>query len=85
MIMKLISTVSVVRDINKSKKFYEDLLDQEATVDPGINIFYDGFTIQSVRSWTNFLNKEEGSIKLRKHNGAELYFEGTDFNNFIKN
>ena len=82
--MKLMSTVLVVKDIDKSRKFYEDLLGQEPNVDLGVNVSYDGFAIQSLESWTNFIYKDEDSVKLRKHNGAELYFEVSEFEDFIK-
>ncbi len=80
-IMRYVSTLLAVKDVNRSKRFYQELFDQEVTMDFGRNVtFSGGFCIQQDFDWLADFPKD--SIKERSHN-MELYFEVDDFDAFI--
>lgn len=71
-----------VKDIEVSKKFYEDLFDQRVTLDLGRNVtFSGGFAIQEDFDWLTNISKD--SI-VEKSNNMELYFEVDDFEAFLR-
>jgi len=74
----------VVKDMQKSREFYEGFLNQEATMDLGANVSYEGFALQTLESWTLFINKKESDISLNKTNNSELYFELHNYDGFLK-
>ena len=77
--MKFICPLIVVDDIEVSKKFYIEVLDQKITMDLGANVtFAESFAIQSKSSWTGFIDKPASEIRYQG-NDAELYFEAPDF------
>lgn len=74
----------VVEDIDISRKFYEDVLQQEVILDFGANITFAGeFSLQSKESWLKFIHKT-GKDVLSKPDNFELYFEEEQFDEFIK-
>lgn len=77
--MKFICPLIVVDDIEASKKFYIEVLDQKITMDLGANVtFAESFAIQSKSTWTEFIDKPASEIRYQG-NDAELYFEAPDF------
>jgi catechol 2,3-dioxygenase-like lactoylglutathione lyase family enzyme len=79
--MKFSGSLISVKDINVSRKFYEDLFGLKVRFDFGINIGFDcGLSLQQDFDWLVGLNKEE--IKY-KTNNFELYFETEDLEGFI--
>jgi lactoylglutathione lyase len=77
--MKFICPLIVVDDIEVSKKFYIEVLDQKITMDLGANVtFAESFAIQSKSTWTGFIDKPASEIRYQG-NDAELYFEAPDF------
>ena len=77
--MKFICPLIVVDDIEASKKFYTEVLDQKITMDLGANVtFAESFAIQSKSTWTGFIDKPASEIRYQG-NDAELYFEAPDF------
>jgi len=73
----------VVKSIEKSRKFYEDVLGQKVVMDYGENITFDGdFSLQSSSSWQKFIDKNDDEI-IQKSNSFELYFEEEDFEGFL--
>ena len=82
--MKFTGTMIVVQDMEKSRNFYETLLNQKVQMDLGANVSYEGFAIQSLETWMNFIEKEENDINLLKNNNFELYFEINDYDAFIE-
>lgn len=79
--MKLKNTLIVVKDIEKSKKFYQDLFDLEMLVDnDGNMILSEGLVLQDEKIWQSFINKEI----IQKSNSCELYFEEENIEDFIK-
>ncbi len=82
--MKYISTLIVVKDIEKSKQFYHDVLEQEVVVDFGANVtLAGGFALQTSESWQEFIHKNEKEIIFGNHD-AELYFEVENIEEYMK-
>ena len=69
-----------VKDVNLSKRFYQDLFGLEVFQDYGINVSFGGLTLQQDFDW--LLNIPKESIISKPHN-MELYFEEDKFDDFI--
>ena len=79
--MKLKNILIVVKDIEKSRKFYHDLFDIDLMLDnDGNMILTDGLVLQDEKIWKKFLRKDI----VPKNNSCELYFEEQDIEAFIK-
>lgn len=78
--MKYEGVCIAVKDINLSKKFYQDLFGLEVFQDYGINISFGGLSLQQNFDW--LLNIPKESIVNKPHN-MELYFEEEKFDEFI--
>ena len=79
--MKLKSVLIVVKDIEKSRKFYHDLFGIDLVLDnDGNMILTEGLVLQDERIWKNFLGKDI----ISKSNSCELYFEEQDIEAFIE-
>ena len=79
--MKLKNILIVVKDIEKSRKFYHDLFGIDLVLDnDGNMILTEGLVLQDERIWKNFLGKNIVS----KSNSCELYFEEQDIEAFIE-
>ena len=79
--MRLKNVLIVVKDIEKSKKYYHDLFGLEMIVDhDGNMILTEGLVLQDVKYWKQFLGAEVTG----KNNSSELYFEETDIEGFVK-
>ena len=82
-IMKFISPLIVVTDMERSKAFYKKYFGLEVEVDFGANVtLTGGLSLQTLDSWRDFIGGLDVSFK---GNDAELYFEADDFDDFIKN
>lgn len=80
--MKLEAVVLAVADIERSKKFYIDLFDQQVQFDFGQNVsFTGGFSIQ--KDFARLVNISARQVNPKFCN-MELYFEVEDFDGFIK-
>lgn len=81
--MKYMATMLVVKDLEKSKKFYSELLNQEVIIDFGANVtLTGGFSLQSADTWKEFINSD-GKEFVYKNKVFELYFEEENFDAFI--
>lgn len=79
--MRLKNVLIVVKDIEKSRKYYHDLFGLEMILDNGGNmILTEGLVLQEEKYWKAFLNKEI----VGRNNSCELYFEETDIEAFVK-
>lgn len=79
--MKLKNILIVVKDIEKSRKYYHDLFGLELIVDnDGNMILSEGLALQAESYWKDFLQKD---IEW-KNNSCELYFEEKDIEDFVK-
>ena len=79
--MKLKNILIVVKDIEKSRKFYQDLFGIELVLDnDGNMILTEGLVIQDEKIWKSFLDRDI----VPKSNSCELYFEEQDIESFIE-
>lgn len=73
-----------VRDMERSKQFYREVLGLRVTADLGANVVLTGgVSLQTLDSWMGFIGKKEEEIRLGSNNG-ELYFEEEEFDGFLK-
>ncbi len=79
--MKLKNILVVVKDIEKSKKFYHDLFGLVPILDNDGNlILTEGLVLQDAKIWKDFLGK---SI-VAENNASELYFEESEIEAFVQ-
>lgn len=82
--MKYTCTLIAVKDIEKAKQFYHDVLGLEVVSDFGANVtLTGGIALQTADTWRNFIHKQEEEI-IFENNACELYFEEDDMDGFIK-
>ena len=79
--MKYTSTLIAVKNMEKSKRFYHDVLGLDMVSDFGANVVLDGgIALQTIESWQGFLENREVVFS---NNAGELYFEETDMDRFL--
>ena len=79
--MRLKNVLIVVKDIEKSRKFYHDLFGIELVLDnDGNMILTEGLVLQDEKIWKSFLNRDI----VPKSNSCELYFEEQDIESFVE-
>ncbi len=79
--MKLKNVLIVTKDIEKSKKFYHDVLGLDMILDnDGNMILTEGLVLQDEAIWRKFIEKDV----ILKNNATELYFEEKDIEGFIE-
>lgn len=79
--MKLKNVLIVVKDIERSKRFYKDLFGLEVILDNDGNVILtEGLVLQDEAIWRKFTGKDI----LPENNAGELYFEETDIESFAK-
>ncbi|NPV43684.1 MAG: glyoxalase [Firmicutes bacterium] len=82
--MKFSNPLIVVSNMEKSKRFYYEVLGLEVIVDFGANVtLTGGIVLQTKDTWLTFINKQDSEIVFGG-NAAELYFEEDDFDGFIQ-
>lgn len=70
--MRLKNVLIVVKDIEKSRKFYHDLFGLDVVVNnDGSMILTEGLVLQDETIWKRFLGKDV----IPENNSCELYFE----------
>ncbi len=80
--MKFSGALVAVTDLERSRKFYEEVLGQKVVMDLGWNLcFTGGFSIQL--NFAQLMGIDEGTVKYGNHD-AELYFEEEDFDAFTE-
>lgn len=80
--MKYSGTLIAVSDIDKSKKFYQDVLGLKVMYDFGANVMLEGgLFLQTVETWKGFINSDQVTLP---NNAYELYFEENDMDAFLK-
>lgn len=71
-----------VKNVNVSKRFYEEIFNQKVVLDLGRNVtFSGGFAIQEDFAWLTDLPVDS---VIEKSNNMELYFEVDDFDAFLE-
>ena len=79
--MKLKNILIVVKDIEKSRKFYQDLFGIDMVLDnDGNMILTEGLVLQDEKIWRSFLDRDI----IPKSNSCELYFEEQDIESFVE-
>ena len=79
--MKLKNILIVVKDSEKSRKFYNDLFGIELVHDnDGNMILTEGLVLQDEKIWESFLGRDITP----KSNSCELYFEEQDIESFVE-
>ena len=79
--MKLKNVLIVVKDIERSRRYYHDLFGLEMVLDnDGNMILTEGLVLQDEKIWKDFLGKNI----LPESNSCELYFEERDIEGFVQ-
>lgn len=79
--MRLKNILIVVKDIQKSKKYYHDLFGLDLVLDnDGNMILTEGLVLQDEKIWKGFLGKNI----IPESNSCELYFEERDIESFVQ-
>ena len=79
--MRLKNVLIVVKDIEKSRKFYHDLFGIYLVLDNAGNmILTEGLVLQDEKIWKSFLGRDI----LPQNNACELYFEEQDIEAFVE-
>ena len=79
--MRLKNVLIVVKDIEKSRKFYHDLFGIDLVLDnDGNMILTEGLVLQDEKIWKSFLGRDI----LPQNNACELYFEEQDIVVFVE-
>lgn len=82
--MKFRNPLLVVRDMERSIRFYRETLGLRVTVDFGANVtLTGGICLQTKDSWKTFIHAKEESL-IFGGGTAELYFEEDDFDAFLQ-
>ena len=82
--MKFKNPLLVVSDMEKSKKFYKDVLNLRVIMDFGANVtLAGGLCLQTKETWMGFIDAKEEDI-IFGGNNAEIYFEEDDFDAFAE-
>ena len=82
--MKFKNPLLVVSDMEKSKKFYKDVLGLRVIMDFGANVtLTGGLCLQTKETWMEFIGAKEDEIVFGGKN-AEIYFEEDDFDTFAE-
>lgn len=79
--MRLRNILIVVKDIERSKKFYHDLFGLDIVLDNDGNIILtEGLVLQEEKIWKDFL----GKTIIPESNSCELYFEEQNIGRFVE-
>ena len=79
--MKMKNSMLVVRDLEKSKAFYWEVMGLRTLLDLGIHaVLKGGLALQTEESWKGLVGKEVSY----QGNDTEVYFEEDDFDQFLE-
>ena len=79
--MKLKNVLIVVNDMERSIRFYKELFGLQVILDQDGNVIMtEGLVLQDAKIWSDFIQKK----LIPKNNMAELYFEESDIEGFVK-
>ena len=80
--MKYTGTLIAVKDMEKSKQFYHDVLGMEVAADFGANVtLTGGLVLQTLETWQSFIHMSDVTFK---SNSGELYLETEDMGAFYQ-
>ena len=76
--MKLKNPLLAVRDMERSKAFYREVLGLHVVMDFGANVtLTGGLCLQTLETWAEFLGKEADEVRFGGDD-SEVYFEEDD-------
>ncbi len=79
--MRLKNVLIVVKDIEKSKQFYQEMFGLAVVLNQeGNMILTEGLVLQDEKIWKDFL----GAEIISRNNACELYFEEADIEAFVE-
>ncbi len=79
--MKLKNILIVVKDIEKSRKYYHDLFGLNVILDQDGNmILTEGLVLQEEKYWKTFIGRDI----IGQNNSCELYFEERNIEAFVE-
>ena len=79
--MRLRNILVIVKDIERSIKFYHDLFGLDIVLgNDGNTILTEGLVLQDEKIWRDFL----GKTIIPESNSCELYFEEPDLEGFVE-
>lgn len=82
--MKFMSPLLVVKDIERGKTFYREVLGANVVFDLGANVTLDGpIALQTEESWLAFTGQQPGQTQYRAGD-AELYYEEEELDAFLQ-
>ena len=80
--MKFTGTLIAVKDIELSKRFYNDVLGLNVVADFGANVTLEGgVVLQSLETWQQFIRTDDVVFQ---NNAGELYFEEDNLDAFCE-
>ena len=80
--MKFTGTLIAVKDIEASKRFYNDVLGLNVVADFGANVTLEGgVVLQSLETWRQFICTDDVVFQ---NNAGELYFEEDNLDAFCE-
>lgn len=80
--MKFTGTLIAVKDIEASKRFYNDVLGLNVVADFGANVTLEGgVVLQSLETWRQFIRTDDVVFQ---NNAGELYFEEDNLDAFCE-
>jgi catechol 2,3-dioxygenase-like lactoylglutathione lyase family enzyme len=83
--MKFHSPMIIVEDIEKSKQFYVDVLNEEISQDLESYVVFDGgFSMMSRKQWISLTGDTPASSENRSRHAFELYFEEDRLEDFMQ-
>lgn len=78
--MRYECTLLAVSDLERSRRFYQEVLGMQVTSDFGANVTLDGrLSLQTLETWKEFLHSD---AVVFGHQAGELYFEEEDMDAF---
>lgn len=79
--MNYMSTLIAVKDMEKSKRFYKEVLGLQVVADFGANVTLEGgIALQTLESWQEFIHHRPVTFS---NHASELYFEESDMDGFV--
>ena len=79
--MRLKNVLIVVNDMDRAIRFYKEIFGLQVILDQDGNVIMsEGLVLQDAKIWQQFLDKD----LMPKNNMAELYFEESDIEGFVK-